>query len=45
MAASGRGLFSLYIKIENFKKVLFINQWTDFNITWQDLFFCDPLPN
>ena len=32
MAARGRGLFSLYIYIENFKNLLVINHWTDFNI-------------
>ena len=36
MAARGRGLFSLYIYIENFKNLLVRNQWTDFNITWQE---------
>ena len=43
MAARGRCLFSIYIYIENFKNVLVINQWTDFNITWQECFFGDPL--
>ena len=38
----GRGLFS-YILIENFKNLLVRNQWTDFNITWQECFFCVPL--
>ena len=28
----GRGLFSLYIYIENFKNLLVIKHWTDFNI-------------
>ena len=32
MAARGRGLFSLYIYIENFKNLLVRNHWTDFNI-------------
>ena len=32
MAARGRGLFSLYIYIENFKNLLVINDWTDLNI-------------
>ena len=31
-AARGRGLFSLYIYIENFKTLLVRNHWTDFNI-------------
>ena len=34
----GRSLFSLYIHIDNFKNVLVINRWTDFNITWQECF-------
>ena len=33
MAASGWGLFSLYIYIENFNNLLVRNHWTDFNIT------------
>ena len=32
MAAMGRGLFYLYIYIENFKNLLVRNHWTDFNI-------------
>ena len=44
MAATGRGLFSMYIYIEKFKNLLVKNQWTDFNITWQECFFVDPLP-
>ena len=32
MAARGRGLFSLYIYIENFKNLLVRNHWTDFSI-------------
>ena len=43
MAARGRGLFSLYIYIENLKNLLVRNQWADFNITWQECFFGDPL--
>ena len=39
MATRGRGLFSLYIYIENFKNLLVRNQWADFNITWQECFF------
>ena len=45
MAARGRGLFSLYNKIENFKNPLVRNHWTDSNITWQECSFCDPLPS
>ena len=44
MAARGRGLFSLYIYIENFKNLLFRNQWTNFNIILQKCTFGDPLP-
>ena len=44
MAARGRGLFSLYICIENFKNLLVRNQWTDFNIILQKCSFGDPLP-
>ena len=40
----GRGLFSLYIYIENFKNLLVRNHWTDFNIILQKCFFSDPLP-
>ena len=40
----GQGLFSLYIYIENFKNLLVRNQWTDFNITWQECVFGHPLP-
>ena len=43
MATRGPGLFSLYIYIENFKTLLVKNQWTDFNITWLESFFGDPL--
>ena len=32
MAASGRGIFSLCIYIENFKNLLSRNHWIDFNI-------------
>ena len=39
----GRGLFSLYIYIENFKNLLVRNHWTDFNITLQKCFLGDPL--
>ena len=44
MAASGRGLFSLYIYIEGFKTLLVRNHWTDFNIILQKCSFGDPLP-
>ena len=37
MAARGRGLFSLYIYIENFKNLLVRNHWTDFR-------FCRNVP-
>ena len=43
-ATRGRGLFSLYIYIENFKNLLVRNHWTDFNIILQKCFFGDPLP-
>ena len=43
MAARGRGLFSLYICIENFKNLLVRNHWTDFNIILQKCSFGDPL--
>ena len=44
MAPRGRGLFSIYICIENFKNLLAINHWTDFNIILQKCSFGDPLP-
>ena len=44
MAARGRGLFSLYIYIENFKNLLVRNHWTDFNIILQVCSFGNPLP-
>ena len=44
MAARGRGLFSLYIYIENFKTLLVRNHQTDFNIILQKCSFGDPLP-
>ena len=44
MAARGRGLFSLYIYIENFKNLLVRNSWTVFNVTWQECCFGDLLP-
>ena len=39
MAARGRGLFSLYINIENFNDLLVRNHWTDFSITLQECSF------
>ena len=44
MAARGRGLFSLYIYIENFKNLLVRNHWTNFNIILQKCSFGYPLP-
>ena len=44
MAARGRGLFSLFIYIENFKNLLVRNNWTDFHILLQKCSFGDPLP-
>ena len=44
MAARGRGLFSLYIYIENLKNLLVRNHWTDFHILLQKCSFGDPLP-
>ena len=44
MVARGRGLFSRYINIENFKNLLVTIQWTDFNIILQKCSFGDPLP-
>ena len=44
MAARGRGLFSLYIYIENFKNLLVRNHWTEFSDTWQECYFGDLLP-
>ena len=43
MVTRGRGLFSLYIYIENFKNLLVRNHWTDFNISLQKCSFGDPL--
>ena len=40
----GRGLFSLYIYIENLKNLLVRNHWNDCNIMWQKCSFADPLP-
>ena len=44
MAARWRGLFSVYIYIENFKNLLVRNHWTDFNIILQKCSFGDSLP-
>ena len=44
IAARGRGLFSLYIYIENFKNLLVRNSLTEFNVTWQECCFGDLLP-
>ena len=44
MAARGRGLFSLYIYIENFENLLVRNHSTDFSIILQKCSFGDPLP-
>ena len=43
MATRGRGLFSLYIYIENLKSLLVRNHWTDFHINLQKCSFGDPL--
>ena len=42
-SAGGQGLFSLYIYIEDFKKLLVRNHWTDFNLILQICSFGDPL--
>ena len=36
MATRGRGIFSIYIYIENFKNLLVRNHWIEFNVTWQE---------
>ena len=43
MAARGRGLFSLYICIENFKNLLVRNHWTNFHMILQKCSFGDPV--
>ena len=43
MAARGRGLFSPYIYIENFKNLLVRNHWPDFHIILQKCSFGDPV--
>ena len=40
----GRGLFSLYIYIENLKNLLIRNHWNNCNIIWQKCSFGDPVP-
>ena len=40
----GRGLFSLYINIENFKNFLVRIHWTNFHIILQKCSFGDPVP-
>ena len=44
MAARGRGIFSLYIYIENFKNLLVRNRWIQYIVTWQECCFGDLLP-
>ena len=44
MTARGRGLFSLYINIENLKNFLVRNHWTNFHIILQKFSFGDPVP-
>ena len=44
MATRGRGLFSLYIYIENLKNLLVRNHWTNFHILLQKCSFGNPLP-
>ena len=44
MATKGRGSFSLYIYVENFKSLLVRNHWIDFHIILQECSFDDPLP-
>ena len=39
-----RGLFSVYIYIENFKNLPVRNHWTEFNIILQKCSFGNPLP-
>ena len=43
MAARGRGLFSLYNCLENFKNLLVRNHWTDFHIISQKCSFGNPI--
>ena len=44
MAAGVRGLFSLYICLENFNDPFVRNHWTDSNATLQGCFFGNSLP-
>ena len=44
MAARGRGIFSIYIYIENFKNLLVRNRWIKSIVTWQEWCFGDLLP-
>ena len=44
MVGGEGGLISLYIYIEKFKNLLVRNQWTNFNIAWQECCFGDLLP-
>ena len=44
MAARGWEWFSIYYLYRKLKNLLVRNQWTDFNITWQECVFGDPLP-
>ena len=43
IAARGRGLFSLYICIENFQNLLVRNHWTNFHMILQKWSFGDPV--
>ena len=43
MVTRGRGLFSLYNYIENFKNLRIRNHWTDFHIILQKCSLGDPL--
>ena len=44
MTTRWRGIFSLYIYIENFKNLLVRNRWVEFIVTWQECCFGDPVP-
>ena len=44
MAARGRGLFSLYICLDNFNNPFVRNHRADFNTTLQECFFSNRLP-
>ena len=43
MAVRGWGLFTVYSYIKHFKNIFVRNHWIDFNITWQNCSFGDPL--